>query len=261
MSAGARAGRGTAAGGAGWVAAGAIALGVVANRVWEAAHGADNSLALFSLANGVESVWSSGGEPSQVVGGFGHLESQLPISIAPAWAGAVISLCTVAWRSSPRHESLVLAGVAVAAATFPFLFYVFVIREIGFGLQGRHVLVVVAALPLVAGELLHRSGARVAPITVAVGASLLGLLQVAAFYLSSQHYAVGIDGPLFFMPDAAWSPPLGWWPVLMLAAIGGLAVAATGWSRLATIDRSPAPTWPTSDRGRRSQRPRTGRAV
>ena len=114
-----------------------------------------------------------------------------------------------------------LAGVAVAAATFPFLFYVLVIREIGFGLQGRHVLVVVAALPLVAGELLHRSGARVAPITVAVGASLLGLLQVAAFYLSSRRYAVGSDGPLFFMPDAAWSPPLGWWPVLTLAAIGG----------------------------------------
>lgn len=219
----------TAAGGAGSAAAGAIALGVVANRVWEAAHGADNSLALFSLANGVElGVEQWWGASSQVVGAFGHLEYQLPIWISLAWAGAVISLCTVAWRSSPRHERLVLAGVAVAAATFPFLFYVFVIREIGFGLQGRHVLVVVAALPLVAGELLHRSGARVAPITVAVGASLLGLLQVAAFYLSSRRYAVGSDGPLFFMPDAAWSPPLGWWPVLTLAAIGGLAVAATG---------------------------------
>ena len=159
---------------------------------------------------------------------FGHLEYQLPLWITLGWAAVVLALGVAAWRAAARRDRLVLIGVAAAAARSPFLFYVLITRDMGFGMQGRHVLAVVAALPLLAGELIQRSSIRIGGAIVAAAASVLGFLQVAAFYFSSRRYAVGSDGPLFFMPDAAWSPPAGWWPVLVLAALGGLAIAATG---------------------------------
>jgi hypothetical protein len=47
-------------------------------------------------------------------------------------------------------------------------------------------------------------------------------VQFGAFWYNSRRYAVGSQGPAFFIPAAPWSPPWGWPAVLGLAACGAL---------------------------------------
>jgi hypothetical protein len=47
-------------------------------------------------------------------------------------------------------------------------------------------------------------------------------VQFGAFWYNSRRYAVGSQGPAFFIPAAQWSPPWGWPAVLGLAGGGAL---------------------------------------
>jgi len=212
-----------------WVAGALIAAGVIANRIWEAAHGPETPVATFALRDGLElgldQLWMAAPD---LVGKFGYREYALPLWIPLTWATIVVVLGLLAWRASGTRERRVLAAVAVAGVALPYLLWVLSIRDTGFGLQGRHVIAIIAAVPLLAGELLHRSSRRLPAAGVAATTAILGLVHVAAFYLNGRRYAVGTDGPTWFVGDAVWSPPLGWWPILVLAAAGGLAVAASG---------------------------------
>jgi len=219
-------------GGGGWFvwAAGALlAGGIVANRIWEAAHGPETPVATFALRLGLDigldQVWAAA---PHLVGRFGYLEYGLPLWIPLTWAAVLGVLGVLAWRTSAGRDRWVLGGVAVAAVVLPYLLWVLFTRDTGFGLQGRHVIVIVAAVPLLAGELLARRGRRLPAVGAAAMTAVLGLIHFIAFYLNGRRYAVGADGPLGFPGDAAWSPPLGWWPILILAALGALAVAAVG---------------------------------
>ena len=212
-----------------WAAGALVAGGLVANRIWEAAHGPDTPVATFALRLGfdigLDQVWAAA---PHLVGRFGYLEYGLPLWIPLTWAAALGVLGVLAWRASAGRDRWVLGGVAVAAVVLPYLLWVLSIRDTGFGLQGRHVIVIVAPLPLLAGELLARRGYRLPAIGAAAITVVLGLLQFAAFYLNGRRYAVGADGPLLFPGDAVWSPPLGWGAILALAALGAVAVATAG---------------------------------
>lgn len=214
-------------------AAGATAVlgaGTVANRLWEAAWGPDTPLATHAVRYGFDIGLSQWWEASvDIVGKFGAREYPLPLWVPLGWLLLVLVLGVLAWRASGSRERLTLGAVAVASATLPLLLYVFVIRNTGFGLQGRHVLPFVVALPLLGGELAYRRRAALPRAFVVAVPAAVGLLQFAAFYLSSRRYAVGVDGPLFFLGEADWSPPLGWGGVLALALAGGTAIAALSW--------------------------------
>ena len=47
-----------------------------------------------------------------------------------------------------------------------------------------------------------------------------GFVQLVAWWTNARRFAVGMRGPRWFLPSAEWSPPLGWWPWLVLAIVG-----------------------------------------
>ena len=59
-----------------------------------------------------------------------------------------------------RERRLVVTVCALLGLAFPVLFYAWVDRFTGFGLQGREVLPVLMLIPLVAGEVVNRHSPR-----------------------------------------------------------------------------------------------------
>ena len=85
-------------------------------------------------------------------------------------------------------------------------------------------------LPLCAGWVLVE---RRAQLPVASGRRLVvgftvgtAALQLVAWWLEPRRLAVGTNGPLFFLTDAAWDPPGGWWPWVLLMVTSSVAYAA-----------------------------------
>lgn len=57
--------------------------------------------------------------------------------------------------------------------------------------------------------------------------ALMIIVNAAALYGNAQRYAVGERGSIFFLSDAKWSPPGGWWftTLVALVGLGTLAIA------------------------------------
>jgi hypothetical protein len=208
----------------------AIVAAVVLNRVWEHAHGAHAVTGFANLRavldDAVGEWWRAS---SELIGKFGYLEYRLPAIVYVVWFAAGFALIAVALRAARRRERLVLAAAVAAAALLPMLLWVYAIRQTGFGLQGRHVLPLLAVVPLIAGDLVREHAAElserlrrglVSAIPPAVAA-----VHLLAFYWAARRAAVGTDGPLVFT-HSGWSPPLGWVVWLVVAGLGAALVAA-----------------------------------
>lgn len=129
----------------------ALGAAIAANRAWEAAYGPHVVLATRAVRLGVingSHQWARAAR--ELVGGFGYLDYVLPIWLPLVWLCAVAAVAVLAWRGSRQRERRILLGAGAVAALLPLIFYVVFIRATGFGLQGRHVLPLVAALPQLA---------------------------------------------------------------------------------------------------------------
>ena len=66
-----------------------------------------------------------------------------------------------------------------------------------------------------------------------MAAVALPLVVLIGLYLNAKRYAVGLgpdSGPGWFVPAAEWSPPLGWYPWLVLGIAGTVALGVA-WVR------------------------------
>jgi hypothetical protein len=121
--------------------------------------------------------------------------------------------------------------VGAFAVVFPVVFYGFSYRYSGFGLQGRYIIPALILIPVIAGHVLDRHSASVAS---RLGARIrrLAILAIAAFQLAawwiSAHHWAASSSPV--LTHASWSPPLGWWPWLLAAAGGALALSTSAFS-------------------------------
>jgi len=206
------------------LAGAAVAAGVLGNRAWEAAHGPE---VIVSLADPRSALLGGLGQLAhalpELVGRFGYLEFNLPLPVVAGWAALAAALLAGALRAAPPPRRLALAAAVAAGAALPVALYVLVVRHTGFGLQGRHVLPVLVALPLLAGELLAR---RPPPARAALAAGVVaGLAHLGAWWANARRAATGTDGPIWFPGVAEWSPPAGWLPWALLALSGAALVA------------------------------------
>ena len=224
--------------------AGAAVLASVAlNRIWEAAYGPKLTPTLVphraSLSAGGRELMRT---LNEVIGNFGYLNVPLSPIVLWAWAAIALALGIVAIGAANRRGRIALAFAALVAVGGPIYLFASVSRLTGFGLQGRHYMPLLMALPLLAGELVRRHRERIAAATLrwllAVIGIVVGAAQLAAWWTNSHRYAVGANDPWWFFPHAQWSPPGGWvpWLIVVLAATlvpigGGIAMAVSGRGR------------------------------
>ena len=212
-----------------------VLAAVVLNRIWEAKHGGGIGLYFRSIPATIGRAphewWRSS---SELIGKFGYLEYQLPL-LYVAWFALGFALIGLAFHVSDRRGRLLVGALTAFALLFPMLVWLLVVRQSGYGMQGRYVLPVLVAVPLVAGELLRRNPRPVPGFAIAALPVAVGALQFIAWYLAARRSAVGVGGPLVFLGRADWVPPGGWGPWLACAIAGGLLIAAS-----ATSPRAPS---------------------
>ncbi len=211
--------------------AGVLVLAVATNRAWEAIYGSRVSLdttALHAgLSAGLREWWRA---LPELVGKFGYLDIKLPLIVPLTWLALVLMLVAGAFTVSAGRDRVLLFLVLAGGLLAPVVFYALLIRPTGFGLQGRHVLPMLVAIPILAGEALNRGRDRLDArlmrflpgIPVAVAA-----MQTTAWYVNARSYAVGAGGPAWFLGHTTrWAPPLGWWPWLGVTLLGGICLGS-----------------------------------
>lgn len=215
-----------------WAAVAVPALCTVAVAVGEL--GWDHPVLLGPWVSG-DSVRGFLGQLPQLVGEgvgrFGWLDVRPPDGVNLVWFAVVAVLVVTALVVGDGRDRAVLAAMLGAALVVSYVTYARIFFPVGAGLQGRHVLPILAIVPVWSGVVVaQRLPAAALRRVVRPAALALPLVVLAGLYLNSQRYAVGLDpssGLRWFVPDAQWSPPLGWPPWLALGALGCLALGVT----------------------------------
>jgi hypothetical protein len=166
-----------------------------------------------------------------------------PIAIPWYWfyGLGLVALCAVALVFGAAREriALILAivftiGAAIFIAAFPFEMY-----GQRYAMQARYILPFAVIIPLLAGELLARAAAR-APrehsledpwyptrgTLPAAVVAVMTIVQLVGWWTNAVRNANGFGGIRFW--GGPWTPPLGWVPWTLLAAVGlasGMAAA------------------------------------
>lgn len=167
------------------------------------------------------------------VGTFGWLDTPLPVWAVWAWGLLAVVVVGLGLVVGDRRDRAVLAtGLAATAAT-AYGTYAAVFHPVGADSQGRHMLPFFVICPLYAGAVVvERVRAGRAPAALRLLPVVVGLVaggvQLVALYANGRRYAVGLDGPLAFLGDERWHPPLGGWAAwLTVGGLGALALVAT----------------------------------
>lgn len=203
----------------------AVLVAILLNRLWERVYGPqlpfDPTPLVSSISQGIAQLPAVLREQ---VGVFNYLEVSMPLLAYGLWGALAVALGTTALLVGGRRQRLHLLLAIGAALTLPVLLVATTMRHTGFGLQGRYVLSFSLVVPLLAGEILVRRYDRLRALDAAQlflpFALVAGFVQFVAWWTNARRFAVGIRGPRWFLPSAEWSPPLGWWPWLLLAVAG-----------------------------------------
>jgi hypothetical protein len=220
-----------------YAAAGSVLAAIVLNRLWERWYGPTLP---FDVRPFRSSVYSGLAQLPHVlreqVGVFNYLEFGLPMYAYALWAGLAMSLGVTALAVGNNRERLMLLAALGAALAVPVVLFAAIMRHTGFGLQGRYVLPCSVIVPLLAGEILVRRHERLRALKadhlIILFAAGAGIVQLVAWWTNARRFAVGVNGPRWFLSVAEWSPPGGWWPWLILAGVGAALPFAT-----ALVDR------------------------
>lgn len=202
------------------------AVGVAANVAWGTAIGL-RAPVLWSRFPSSARKGAGRLERSavEVIGSFGWQDTDMPAPSYILWFTLLALLVALALAVGGLRQRLVLMGTAggVVASS---LFVGALLAQNDQSLLGRYILPVAVMLPLVAGEIIARnplpSLQRAARLVVVPVASSVAALQLLAWVANSRRYAVGHRGPWWFVPDARWSPPGGWWPWLLVAVVAAV---------------------------------------
>jgi hypothetical protein len=162
----------------------------------------------------------------ELVGKFGWLEWHLPWPFYALWGLLVLGLVAVAltvgtWKQRGILLALVAGCIALAVA-----FNSVLPTETGYDFQGRYLLPLVVAMPLVAAEVIRRQrvAGRFLAAGIAAGGVAVATLQFVGWYLNARRYAVGTSGPRWFADRAAWSPTGGWLLWIAIALFGSVCL-------------------------------------
>jgi hypothetical protein len=167
----------------------------------------------------------------EVIGVFGWQDILMPRAAYAVWGLALVALIAPALLRGRRRERLSLDLSILSFFAVVVAISAVVELPTGFAVQGRHVLPIAMALPLISGEILYRNATRIGPRSVARIGALVGvpaaLVQFVGWYSSAHRYAVGLGGPWLFLGRADWTPAGGWVLWVAIAAAGATLVATS----------------------------------
>lgn len=200
-----------------------VAAGLLLNVWWQVAHEPHPPTSLDVLSKFYDPSWGNLRELGRhSIGVFGPLDTTLNTGVYFGWSFLLISLATLAFLVGTRRHRLVLAA-SVVFSVVSILALETVQASVGFGAQGRQLLPIFVAMPLLSGEVIYLNRAMLAelrPRLVRWFGVACGVLHGWAWYTVGRRYAVGPGGDNFFYREPYFVPPLGWllWGSVVLLA-------------------------------------------
>lgn len=162
------------------------------------------------------------------VGLFGWLDTEVPGWVILAWILLVVVLVGVAVLLGSTANRWSLVGWLIALVLLAYSTYATVFYPIRAGIQARHLLPFFLLCPLLAGVVFLDVVGKSAPAAVQrmffLVAAVMPTIHFASIFVNARRYAVGDQGPVWFLGSANWSPGLGWSAWLILSFIGALAL-------------------------------------
>ncbi|MDP8975707.1 MAG: DUF2142 domain-containing protein [Actinomycetota bacterium] len=203
---------------------GAVALAVVLSVTWAAVVEPGMSVTRAAIRGAVLPSWQD--IPSvfrQVIGTFGALETWMPEIAYKLWWSAGGALCVLALLLGSWRDRAVLVMVGAGSLGMTMLVSVVNMAVSGYGMQGRYVLPLLVAVPLLAGETVvrrrHRLPGMAQELLVAGLLVVAGTLNALGWYANARRSSIGIDGSWLFVTRSEWSPPGGWYPWLAMVGM------------------------------------------
>lgn len=169
----------------------------------------------------------------QAVGIFGWMDNGPVMAVVLPWLAAVVAFVAVGALFARRRWSvLVLVGLVVAGVVLPAVLQVPSARADGVAWQGRYGLPLLVGVPVLAAVVArrwfprHDEPAR----RLVLGSAVVVALALALAQLDTlQRYVVGDSGPVLFIGEGGWSPPIGTPLAAFGAAVSGVAFVAVAW--------------------------------
>lgn len=142
----------------------------------------------------------------EIVGVFGAINIAMPAYVYRIWLIALAAFVGLAaFLATTRRQALVLVALAALCVVSPVLIAAAVLRQNGFDIQGRHVLPLMLALPIVAGVVIDRRLGSRSPF-IAIGACVfVAAVHFACWTLNVAAYKLGPNG---VSPRPAWGVPM-----------------------------------------------------
>lgn len=163
------------------------------------------------------------------VANFGWLDTAVPPWTITAWIFLFSLLVTLALMFTKPADGWTLvvwfaAGLVISWVTYAVVFY-----PVGASLQGRDVIALFIPLPVLAGSMISVQKGPIFGIPLRrlfmITAAIIPVFHIASIYINARRYAVGVNGPVWFLGRSQWTPVLGWWPWLALAIISMVMLA------------------------------------
>ena len=175
---------------------------------------------------------------TELVGGFGWLDTPAPLWTYVMWIAAVSVAVLLGVTTARRSAVTALVALMAAVLFLPVLIEASQERALGLVWQGRYTLPIAVGVPLLAARSVDLGSVGVSDVLARrLQIWLVALLvsaQYAAFSMNLTRNTVGL-GLRQAAGHAVWKPPL--LPPWLFLALFALAAAATGWLLL---QRAPA---------------------
>ena len=164
------------------------------------------------------------------IGVFGWVDTPLPGLILTLWIVATVTLIGSAVLLGRRADAWTLMLSLLYVCVVGYVVQATVFTPIQAGIQGRHLLPVFALVPILAGVVLQErladfDSGQARRRLFGFVAVVVAFVQVFAILVNARRYAVGIEGPIWFLPTAKWAPVFGWLPWLLIAVAAAVGLA------------------------------------
>ena len=165
----------------------------------------------------------------QGIGVFGWVDTALPGLVVALWIVAAVTLVGSAVVLGGRADAWTLMLSQLYLCVVGYVVQATVFTPIQAGIQGRHLLPAFVLVPILAGVVLQErlsgpESAQARRRLFGFMAVVVGFVQLFSVLMNARRYAVGIEGPVWFLPTAAWAPRFGWLPWLLVAVAAAVGL-------------------------------------
>ena len=161
------------------------------------------------------------------VTGIGWLDFRVPQWAVLVYSIAAGALLLIGVAAGSRRVRIVIGALLAATVALPVLIEASQYASLGQTWQGRYSWPLAIGVLLLCGMALDQSKSVGRPASlkiVRIGLALVALANVATFYFALRRYDVGIRGPVWFVGESGWDPPLSIGPLLLFGLVSVILV-------------------------------------